>query len=76
MKFINLKVFILSFSIGVLLVYLQSPKKQVIYVYPHLDNLNTIQYRDKSNTCFNLDATQSDCNKKDKNMFEDYKIQL
>jgi len=76
MKFINLKIFLLSFSIGVFLVYLQAPKKQVIYVYPHLDNLNTIQYRDKSNTCFNLDAEHIDCDEEQKKLFEHYKIQL
>lgn len=76
MTYINLNVFLISFSIGILLVYLQSPKKQVIYVYPHLDNIDKVQYRDKSNTCFNVETHSIDCNKEQKKLFSDYNIQI
>lgn len=76
MKFVNLTVFLVSFSIGILLIYLHSPKKQIIYIYPQLDNLDKIQYKDRSNTCFNISAKEATCKNIAKPLFKDYKIQL
>lgn len=76
MKYINFTVFLISFSIGILLIYLNSPKKQVIYIYPQLDNVDKIQYRDKSDTCFNIKAHEEKCQGVGNSLFKDYKIQV
>ena len=62
MGYVNLPIFIISFSIGILYTYLHIPKKQIIFIYPHLDNVNNLQYKDKTETCFNIDAEKTDCN--------------
>ena len=76
MKYINFTVFLVSFSVGILLIYLHSPKKQVIYIYPQLDNINKLQYKDKSDTCFNISAQEEKCGGLGQSLFKDYKIQI
>jgi len=54
MKFINIPVFILSLAIGIFLVYIFVPEERKIYVYPTPENVDKIQYKDKTGTCFSL----------------------
>ena len=61
MGHINLPVFIISFSLGILYAYLHIPKKQVIFIYPTIDNIDNLQYKDKTETCFNIDAKKTKC---------------
>ena len=46
MKLINVPLFIASLSFGLFLVYITSPRPDIIYVYPTPDNLDKIQYKD------------------------------
>ena len=75
---INLPVFIVSFSLGILYAYLHIPKKQIIFIYPTLDNVDNIQYKDKAETCFNIAKEKTKCddhaNDPD-NLFAKFKIQ-
>ena len=52
LKYINIPVFIISLAIGLFLVYLFDTEKRVIFVYPKPDNIDTIQYKDATGTCF------------------------
>lgn len=54
MKIINFRVFILSFLIGVLGIYLSSHESQKVTVYPTNDNRHLFQFRDKVDNCFQL----------------------
>ena len=72
MKYIHIPTFIISFAIGIFYVYLHVPKKTTIFIYPHLDNYDNIQYKDKSKTCFNIDIEKSKCD----NTFLNYKMQV
>jgi len=58
---IHVPTFIISLSIGVLLVYLFEPKKHVIYVLPTPDNENKIQYKDLAGTCFAFKSREVRC---------------
>jgi len=58
---IHIPTFIISFSIGVLLVYLFEPKKHIIYVLPTPDNENDIQYKDLAGTCFSFKSKEIKC---------------
>lgn len=58
---IHIPTFIVSFSIGLFLVYLFEPKKRVIYVVPTPDNQNDIQYKDLTNTCFSFKSREIRC---------------
>ena len=61
MKFLNIPVFIVSLSIGIFLVYVGSPRPDIIYVYPTPDNIDQMQYKDKSGACFGFDAEKITC---------------
>jgi hypothetical protein len=60
-KFISIKVFLVSLSIGLLFAYLSSPPPTIIHVYPTPDNANEIEYIDKANNCFKFDAKEVKC---------------
>lgn len=62
-KYISLPLFIISLTLGLLFVYLSSPKPTVIFVYPTPNNINGIEYKDKANTCFKFDANEVSCSK-------------
>ena len=61
MKFINIPAFIISLTIGLFLVYIGNPRPSVIYVYPTPDNVDQIQYKDRSGTCFGFPAKSVGC---------------
>ena len=52
MKFLNIPAFIISLALGIFLVYIGNPRPSIIYVYPTPDNVNQMQYKDRSGTCF------------------------
>ena len=62
-KYISLPHFIISLALGLLFVYLSSPKPTVIFVYPTPNNINNIEYKDNADTCFKFDANEVSCSK-------------
>ena len=65
-KYINLPVFIVSFAIGMLFVYLYQDDKRVVYVYPTHESVDLLQYRDSTGTCFHFKETEVKCPSSDK----------
>jgi hypothetical protein len=63
MKLINFKVFILSFLLGVLGIYLSTPTPKKITVYPTDDNTHLFQFSDNVNNCFQLKQNIVKCSK-------------
>ena len=61
MTFINPTAFIISLTIGLFLVYTLNPRPDIIYVYPNPDNVNIIQYKDKSGACFGFNTKEVTC---------------
>ena len=47
-NFIDIRVFVLSFCIGIFFVYITFPPLDVILVYPNPDNVDKLLYKDKS----------------------------
>ena len=60
-KFINIPVFLISFAIGVFVVYVLLGDSRKIYVYPTPENVDLMQYRDKTNTCFGYKQVEVPC---------------
>lgn len=58
---INIHIFIVSLSIGLLFVYLSNPPPTVIYVYPTPYNIDKVQYKDKANNCFKFISKEASC---------------
>jgi hypothetical protein len=64
-KFINIPVFIISLAIGLFMIYVYMPGQRKIMVYPTPDNIDTIQYKDATGTCFAVKSEMIDCPKDD-----------
>jgi hypothetical protein len=60
-KFIHLPIFIASLAIGIFFVYVFDEEKKTIYVYPKPDNIDSIQYRDSTGTCFAVKQEKVSC---------------
>ena len=74
MKFISLPVFIISLAFGLFITYTIAPKPDIIYVYPTPDNIDKIQYRDKSGTCFGFKYKEVNC-PEDNSAIKQYPLQ-
>ena len=60
-KHIDLKLFLISLSVGLLYIYLAEEYKKVIFIYPTPDNIKKYQYKDKSNECFSYTLKPVKC---------------
>ena len=60
-KYIDIKIFIISFAIGLFFVYILGPEKKVIYVYPNPKNVKDFLVKDKSKNCFQYKYEEIDC---------------
>lgn len=67
-RFLDMRVFILSFIIGAVFVQLSAPTKTVVFVYPTPDNIKHIEYRDKAGNCFTYNVNTIPCPKDRKNV--------
>ena len=74
LRFINFPVFLASFLIGVLVVYIYAPSNKKIYVYPTPETVDVLQYRDKTGQCFSFKQKSVDC-PKDEGLVEKIHIQ-
>ena len=62
-KYINIPVFIASLAFGLFAVYITSDEMRKVYVYPTPENVDLIQYRDKTGTCFKMEQSKVSCPK-------------
>lgn len=63
LKYINVPVFLISFAIGMFVVYIVLPDMRKIYVYPTPENVDILQYRDKTGQCFRFEQKEVSCPK-------------
>jgi hypothetical protein len=68
-NYISIPVFFISFAIGILFVYIYGPEYKKVYIYPSIDTINTMLYRDKSNQCFRLEPQEVTCPKNENEYF-------
>ncbi len=60
-RFIDIKIFLLSLTFGLFAVYISMPDLRIVYVYPTPDNVDVLQYKDKTDTCYSIKSTEVDC---------------
>lgn len=67
LKYINVRVFLISLTIGLFFVYMTIPDMRNIYVYPTPENVDILQYKDKASQCFQYKQAEVACptNEKD-----------
>lgn len=73
-RFINFPVFLASFLLGVIVVYIYSNNNKKIYVYPTPETVDVLQYRDKTGQCFSFKQKEVNC-PVDEGMIETIPIQ-
>ena len=73
-KYIDIRIFLISLSIGLLYIYVAEEYKKVIIYYPTPDNISECQYKDKSNNCFTYELKEVNC-PLDDNLLHNIKIQ-
>ena len=61
LKYISIKVFLISLALGLLFVYLSNPDPTIIYVYPTPDNVDKTKYKDKASNCFKFESKEVTC---------------
>jgi hypothetical protein len=74
LRFINFPVFIASFLLGLIVVYIYAPQNKKIYVYPTPETVEILQYRDKTGQCFSFQQKETGC-PKDEGMIESIPMQ-
>jgi len=63
LKYINLPIFLISLAFGLIAVYFTVPENRIIYIYPTPENLQSLQYKDKTNNCYEMTQTEVPCPK-------------
>jgi len=59
-KILNLKVFLISLLIGLIFIYFNDDRKK-ISVYPTPSNINSLQFKDKADNCFEYTMEKVNC---------------
>lgn len=58
---LNIPVLVVSFAVGLFLVFLQPMEHRTIFVYPTPSNVDEIQYKDEVDNCYSFSAKLVDC---------------
>lgn len=71
---INLSYFIISFCIGIMMVYVTKPQVQIVHKFPSPTNLST-KYKDSTNNCYKYNFEEVRCTNSaiPQPIFEDFK---
>jgi hypothetical protein len=60
-KYISLPIFIVSFILGLVFIYMIGPDIKTIYIYPTPNNYKKYQYKDEAEQCFEFKPNKIDC---------------
>jgi hypothetical protein len=58
---LDFKYFIVSFSIGMLFVYMYQPKKEIVYKFPNPNNVDKVLYKDNEGVCYKFKYEKKNC---------------
>lgn len=70
LQYVNVPLFLISLAIGLFIVYITVPQPRVIHVYPTPDNVNNLQFKDYTDTCFTFDIEKVKCPENSKEIKE------
>ena len=59
--YISIPIFVVSFILGLLFIYVLGPQTKKIFVYPSPENVNKILFKDNANNCFYYDEQEVKC---------------
>ena len=62
LEYIDPLIFLISFGIGVLLVYMFQNEPTIVYKYPTPYNAGKVTYKDDAGVCYKYKAYKVECN--------------
>ena len=68
LNIINWKVFLISFLLGLIFIWINDDKKKIL-VYPTLSNIETIEYKDIADNCFEYSIETTECPSKTSDIY-------
>ena len=61
LDYISIPIFVISFILGFIFIYILGPQTKTIFVYPSPENVNKILFKDNANNCFYYDEQEVTC---------------
>ena len=61
LDYISIPIFVISFILGFVFIYIVGPATKTIFVYPSPENVNKILFKDNANNCFYYDEQEVTC---------------
>lgn len=61
LDYISIPIFVISFILGFVFIYIVGPATKTIFVYPSPENVNKILFKDNANNCFYYDEQDVTC---------------
>jgi len=58
---IDVRIFLISFAIGMFFVYIMDVDKRKVFIYPTPENVDKIQFKDEAKNCFNYKMKTVKC---------------
>jgi hypothetical protein len=60
---INLFYFVVSFCVGIMVVYCTHPKTEIVYKFPSPTNVKNTKYKDNADSCYKYEYEEVVCSK-------------
>ena len=60
-NYISIPIFLVSFIIGLLFIYILGPEMKTIYIYPSPENVDKVLFKDKAENCFYFEEESIEC---------------
>ena len=60
-KYVNTNVFLITFIISLVIVYLVQPDSKVVYKFPTPENSGKLTYQDSNKNCYKYEAVEVKC---------------
>lgn len=73
-KYIHFPIFLISLAVGLFFVYITQPDRKNVYVFPTPENIEKVQYKDITDSCYKFSAKEVTC-PKDLDKIESYIVQ-
>jgi len=70
---LDFRYFILSFGIGMCIVYFYQPKMKIVYKFPNPNNLDNV-YTDKNEGCYKFKIEKKDCDTLDPKLIKEHPV--